>query len=241
MTNIRFTTAIVATAIGMVVIAPRAKADDWDKKTIITTSTPLNVAGTVLQPGKYVFQLMYAHPDQHVVEIMNVRENHLYATVMAHPVGYMEQGIPSYDQGAQAGKAHVTFWETPAGEPKALRDWYYIGAFQGEEFPYHKVVTQVAQVTRQETPAPPPPPPSPVAEAPAPEPQAEIAQNSTAVQEETPSAPVPEATPAPQSEPAAAAPAVLPQTAGNIPLLGLFGFGSIALALGIGAFAKRMV
>lgn len=239
MTNIRFTTAIVAAAIGVVVIAPRAKADDWDKKTIITTSTPLNVAGTVLQPGKYVFQLLYAHPDEHVVEIMNVRENHLYATVMAHPVGYMQQGIPSYDQGAQAGKAHVTFWETPAGEPKALRDWYYIGAFQGEEFPYHKIVTQVAQVTRQETPAP--PPPAPVAEAPAPAPQAEIAQNNTAVQEETPSAPAPEATPAPQSEPAAAAPPVLPQTAGNIPLLGLFGFGSIALALGIGVFAKRMV
>lgn len=239
MTNIRLTTALVATAIGMVVIAPRAKADDWDKKTIITTSAPLNVAGTVLQPGKYVFQLLYAHPNQNVVQILNYRENHLYATVIAHPVGYMQQGIPPDLQGAQAGKAHVTFWETPAGQPKALRDWYYVGAFQGEEFPYHPVTTQISQVTQQQqTPAP--APPAPVAEAPAPQPQPEIAQNTPPPAPEAP-APAPEATPAPQSEAPAAAPATLPQTAGNIPLLALFGFGSIGLAIGLGLFVKRMV
>ena len=236
MTNIRFTAAVFAAAMGMVIIAPGAKADDWDHKTIVTTNAPLNVAGTVLQPGKYVFQLLYNAPYEHVVQILNFRENHVYTSVIAHPVGYMEQGIPSYDQGAQAGKGHFTFWETTAGEPKALRDWYYPGSFQGEEFPYHKIVTQVSQVTRQETPAPPPPPPAPVAEAPAPAPPAEVAQNTPPpAPVETP-APAPEATPAP-----APAPAVIPQTASNVPLLALIGFSSIVLALGIGVFAKRMV
>lgn len=245
MINIRITTTLLAAAIGMVTVAPRAKADDWDKKTIITTSTPLNVAGTILQPGKYVFELLYSHPNQHVVEIFNYDENHLITTVMAHPVGYMQQGIPADLQGANAGTAHVTFWETPAGEPKALRDWYYVGAFQGEEFPYHKIVTQVSQVTPQ-PPAPAPAPqaaPAPeVAAAPAPEPQAEIAQNTPAPQEAP--APAPEAAPAPQPEPSTvaenASPRVLPETAGNIPLLALLGFSSITLALGVGVFAKRM-
>jgi len=239
MTNIRFTTAVLAAAMGMVVITPGAKADDWDHKTIVTTSAPLNVAGTVLEPGKYVFQLLNTAPYEHVVQIMNFRENHVYRTVIAHPVGYMEQGVPARLQGAEAGKAHFTFWETTAGEPRALRDWYYQGSFQGEEFPYHKMtVTQVSQVT-QTTPAP---APEPVAEAPAP--PAEIAQNTPPPAPETP-APAPEAAPAPpQPEPSNVAenptPRTIPQTASNIPLLGLFGFGSIALALGVGVLAKRM-
>jgi hypothetical protein len=237
MTKIQFTTAVFAAAMGMIIITPGAKADDWDHKTIVTTSAPLNVAGTVLEPGKYVFQLLYTAPYEHVVQILNYRENHLYATVIAHPVGYMEQGIPSYDQGAQAGKAHFTFWETTAGEPKALRDWYNQGSFQGEEFPYHKMaVTQVSQVT-QTTPAP---APEPQAEAPAPPPPAEeIAQNTPPPAPEPP-APAAEAPPAPQSEPPAAAPATLPQTASYVPLLAMFGFGSIGLAIGVGVFAKRM-
>ena len=234
MTNIRFTTAVFAAAMGMIIITPGAKAGDWDHKTIVTTSTPLNVAGTVLEPGKYVFQLLNTAPYQHVVQILNFRENRVYTTVIAHPVGYMEQGIPARLQGAEAGKAHFTFWETTAGEPKALRDWYYQGSFQGEEFAYHKMtVTQVSQVT-QSAPAP-----EPQAEAPAPEPPVEIAQNTPPPAPEPP-APAPEAPLAPQSEPQAAAPATLPQTASHFPLLALFGFGSIGLAIGVGAFAKRI-
>ncbi|MGA2713553.1 MAG: hypothetical protein ABSG41_10650 [Bryobacteraceae bacterium] len=235
MVNIRLTTAVFAAAVGIVAVAPRAKADDWDHKTIVTTSASLNVAGTVLEPGKYVFQLLYTAPYEHVVQILNVRENHLITTVMAHPVGYMEQGIPARLQGAEAGKAHFTFWETPAGEPKALRDWYYQGAFQGEEFPYHKMaVTQVAQVTQTT--------PEPQAEAPAP--PAEVAQNTPPPPPAETPAPAPEAAPALQPEAPAVAenptPRTIPQTSSNIPLLALFGFGSIGLAIGVGVFAKRM-
>jgi len=237
MTNIRLTTAAFAAAMGMVMIAPGARADDWDHKTIVTTSAPLNVAGTVLEPGKYVFQLLNTAPYEHVVQIMNFRENHVYRTVIAHPVGYMEQGVPARLQGAEAGKAHFTFWETTAGEPRALRDWYYQGSFQGEEFPYHKMaVTQISQVTQTT----PPPPPPPQAEAPAPPPE-EVAQNTPPPAPEPPApAAAPEAAPAPPLAPETPAPRTIPQTASNIPLLGLLGFGSIAFALGVGVFAKRV-
>ncbi len=239
MTNIRLTAALFAATIGMVTIAPRAKADNWDRKTIVTTSAPLNVAGTVLEPGKYVFQLLYTDPSAHVVQVLNARENHLITTVMAHPVGYMEQGIPARLQGAEAGKAHFTYWETTAGEPRALRDWYYPGAFQGEEFAYHRMaVTQVSQLT-QTTPAPAPEPQAEAAPAP---PPAEIAQNTPPpAPAETPAA-APE--PAPQPQPSAVAenpvPPTIPQTAGNIPLLMLLGFGSITLAAGMSALAKLL-
>src|SRR5579872_1682359 len=159
MINFRLTTAIFAAAIGTVAVAPQAGADQWDKLTYITISQPVEVPGAVLPPGRYVFKLVDSQSDRHIVTVQNDRQNHTYATILA---------VPDY-RTVPTGKTTFTFWETPAGQPKAVREWFYPGDNFGQEFVYHKKFTQVAQVNQQtET-----PPPPPAAEAPAPAPPPE--------------------------------------------------------------------
>ncbi len=227
MFNIRLTTALFAAAIGMVAVAPKAGADEWDKMTYVTISGPVEVPGVVLPPGRYVFKLVDSSSDRHIVQVQNARQNHTFATIMA---------IPDY-RVQPTGKTVFTYWETPAGQPKAIREWFYPGDNFGQEFVYHKHFTQVSQVTQQ---AQTPPPPAPAAQV------QEQVQEQTEVAQNTPPpppAPAPEAQPEPQpapETPAPAAPQTIPQTAGNLPLLALFGFGCIGLALGVKVLARQL-
>lgn len=224
MFNLRVATAIGAAAIGLVAVAPQAGADQWDKMTRITTTGPVDVSGTVLPAGKYVLKLVDSSSDRHIVQIQNDRQNHTFATILA---------VPAY-RVQPTGKTVLTYWETPEGQPKALRDWFWPGDNFGQEFPYRAKVTQISQVTQQEQT---PPPPAPQAEAPAPPPAPapEVAENTPP----PPPEPAPQA--APEAAPEAPAPAVktIPQTASNVPLLALMGFGSIGLSLGVGVLAKH--
>jgi hypothetical protein len=216
------TTALLAAAVGIVAIAPKASADEWDKKTIVTISEPMEVPGVVLQPGTYVFKLVRSESDRHIVEIQNERENHTFATIMA---------IPNY-RIQPTGNSVFAFWETPAGQPKALRAWFYPADNFGQEFQYPKrATTQVAKQQVQEAPAP---APAPVVAENTPPPPPEPAPQ----QEAAPPAPQPE--PAPVVVAEAQPPAAIPETSSNLPLFALLGFGSIALALTLGVLAKRI-
>lgn len=225
MFNVRLTTAAFAAVIGMVTVAPKAGADEWDKLTYVTIDAPVEVPGAVLPPGRYVFKLVDSSSDRHIVQVQNDRQNHTFATILA---------INDY-RVEPTGHTVFTFYETPAGQPKAIREWFYPGDNFGQEFVYHKKFTQVAQVTQQEQ--APPPPPAPQAEQPAPPPQPEIAQNTPP----PPPATVPEAEPAPAPAPETPAPApqAIPQTASNLPLLALLGFGCVGLGLGFKAVLRR--
>jgi len=37
-------------------LAPSARADEWDKQTIMTFNKPVEILGQVLPPGTYVFR-----------------------------------------------------------------------------------------------------------------------------------------------------------------------------------------
>ena len=50
--------ALCGSAIVGSALAPVARADEWDKKTVLTVDQPIQVTKTVLQPGKYVFKLI---------------------------------------------------------------------------------------------------------------------------------------------------------------------------------------
>ena len=238
MNKLRFTTALFAATIGVVAVAPKASADEWDKKTIITISEPVEVPGAVLEPGTYVLKLVDSQSDRHTVIIQNERQNHTYATIFA---------VPNY-RIEPTGKTRISFWETPAGQPKAMRAWFYPGDNFGQEFMYPKSrTTQINQVAKQQVPeAPEAAPVAPVSE-----PAPTVAENTPppAAVDNTPApAPAPEVAAAPAPEPAPAPvvvaennpPAVIPQTSSNLPLIALFGFGSIALALSLSVLAKRI-
>jgi hypothetical protein len=116
------------------VFTPVAKADDWNRKTVITFSGPVEIPGIhlkgwgVLPAGTYVFKILDSQSDRHIVQIFNQNETQVYATILA---------IPNYRFRA-TDKTVVTFRERPAGQPEALRAWFYPGRNWGEEFVYPK-------------------------------------------------------------------------------------------------------
>ena len=125
------------------VAVPSAMADQWNKKTYITINESVQVPGKVLQPGRYVMKLMESPSNRHIVQIFNDREDQLQTTVLA---------IPNYRL-QPTGKTEFQWWETPAGQPKALRAWFYPGDNFGQEFAYPKTeAVAIAAVANQNVP-----------------------------------------------------------------------------------------
>jgi len=132
-----------ASCLGLMTLVPSANADQWNKRTIITVGEPIQVPGKVLQPGKYVMRLMESPSNRHIVQIFNERENELQTTILA---------IPNYRL-QPTGETEFGWWETPAGQPKALRAWFYPGDNFGQEFAYPKnEAMAIAQNTQQNVP-----------------------------------------------------------------------------------------
>src|SRR3984885_8289701 len=113
---------------------PSAKADDWNNKTVMTFSGPVEIPGVhltgwgVLPAGTYVFKLLDSQSDRHIVQIFDKDGIKGLATILA---------IPNYRLKA-TDKTVITFRERPAGEPEALRAWFYPGKNWGDEFVYPK-------------------------------------------------------------------------------------------------------
>lgn len=114
-------------ALGFVLLTtaftPLAKADEWDKKTVITTHEPIQIQGKVLEPGQYVMKLLDS-ADRHIVQIYDLDKPRLEMTVFA---------IPAYRLDASASTL-LSFYETPNGQAPALRTWFYPGDNSGFEF-----------------------------------------------------------------------------------------------------------
>src|ERR1700736_2465699 len=116
------------------IFLPGAKADDWNRKTVMTFSGPVEIPGvhltgwSMLPAGTYVFKILDSQSDRHIVQIFDKDETTVYATILA---------IPNYRLTA-TDKTVMTFRERPAGEPEALRAWFYPGRNWGEEFVYGK-------------------------------------------------------------------------------------------------------
>jgi cell division septation protein DedD len=139
----RLAIAIASVGLFGVALSPAAKADEWNKKTILTVNEPIQVPNKVLPPGKYVMKLLDSQSNRHIVQIFNADETHLETTVLA---------IPNYRL-EPTGKTQFQFWETPPGQPKALRAWFYPGDNFGQEFAYPKgESTQIASYAKQPVP-----------------------------------------------------------------------------------------
>ncbi|HVN07000.1 MAG TPA: LPXTG cell wall anchor domain-containing protein [Bryobacteraceae bacterium] len=213
---------ICGIALAAGVVAIRARADQWDQKTILTVNQPIQIRDTYLQPGKYVLKLLDSQADRHIVQIFNGDETHIINTVLAIPSERLE---PS-------GRTRFTFWETPPGTVKALRDWYYPGETIGNEFPYPKHLQQVAMA---QPPAPAPPPPAPVASNPQPE---TPAHSEPMTPEPAPAPEVAQNTPPAQPAPPAQTeePKQLPKTGSPYPLIGFAG----ALMIGLSGLLRLL-
>jgi len=240
MNRFQTVTTVCGMALACALLAPSAKADDWNRKTEITFSGPVEIPGVhlvgwgVLPAGTYVFKILDSQSDRHIVQIFSKDELTVYATILA---------IPNYRLRA-TDKTVITFRERPAGEPEALRGWFYPGRNWGEEFVYPKAkAIEIAKTTN-----------TPVlfteAEIPL-----EVAEPIKSVDEpvvvQLKQAPIMAVQPTgetvqlaqvvtPPPAEVAAQPEELPKTASPFPLIGLFGLLALSAALAIHAIAKHV-
>jgi len=120
-----------------------ASAQFPSKKTTVTFSAPFEIPGVnaqVLPAGSYVFRLLDSLSDRHIVQVFSKDETHIYATILA---------IPNYRLKA-TDKTVMTFAERAAGQPQAIRAWFYPGDNWGQEFVYPKKrALELAKLTNQ--------------------------------------------------------------------------------------------
>ena len=199
-----------------VTLAPGARADEWNKKTVLTFTQAVEVPGQVLPAGTYTFQLMDSLSDRHIVQIFNADGTQIIATILA---------INNYRL-QPTGKTVVKFEERSGDNPEALKAWFYPGDNFGQEFVYPKQrAIQLAAASNEPVPA--------------------LAVETTDLktapiiavtpqQEELPIAQViqtaPQAAEATTPEPLTAKTNELPKTGSAVPLLALVGFASLGVA-----------
>ena len=222
-------------------VTPSLKADQWDKRTILTANEPIQLPScctpdhtVTLLPGEYVLKLVDSLADRHIVRVFDKDEQHVITTILA---------IPNYRL-QPTGKSVFGFWETPPGQPKALRAWFYPGDNFGQEFAYPKMRSiEIAQVAKA-------PVPTVMAET-----ESELKTAPLVIVDETGNeAPLKvegtqaakdEATePLAERKATAAvvntpAPDTLPDTASPYPLIGIIGFASLAFSALISRLANR--
>ena len=236
--------AAFAGCLGLALL-PNVQADEWNKKTNITVNDPVQLPSCctpdhtiTLQPGEYVLALVDSLSDRHIVRVFDKDQKHVITTILA---------VPNYRL-QPTGKTVLQYWEVPAGQPRALRAWFYPGDNFGQEFVYHKqTAAEIAAFAKAQVPAVAIDTkaeedlktaplvfvdetgktgelaltaPEPAVTEPAPQ-----APVETAAVEPTPTPVEPEPAPAQQTEPVQE---TLPHTASAMPLLGLIGILSLA-------------
>jgi hypothetical protein len=136
-------TAALASFLMTAVLPRPARADQWDKRTILTVNAPVQVPGAVLQPGTYVMKLVESPSNRHIVQIFNEKDDQLQTTILA---------IPNYRL-QPTGDTQFSWWEVPAGQPRAMRGWFYPGDNFGQEFAYpEKTAAQIAGLNNANVP-----------------------------------------------------------------------------------------
>jgi len=134
---------------GLLLLGGMLLASDYDKRTVITFNEPVMIAGVplvTLEPGQYVIKLVNHDHNRNIVQVFNERENKLFTTVLA---------IPNYRLFPK-DKTTFDFWETPRGNPIALRAWFAPGdnwgqpplAMEIDYAPYKKDIMDAADAGR---------------------------------------------------------------------------------------------
>jgi|SRR5437016_12124988 len=128
MQTLRVVVFAVCTVLFCAILAPGARADQWDKKTIVTFSDAVEIPGQVLPAGTYIFKLADSATDRHIVQIWNADETQILATTIAIPNTRSER----------PDKSIFEFEERAGNSPMALKVWFYPGDSTGQEFVYSR-------------------------------------------------------------------------------------------------------
>jgi hypothetical protein len=213
-----FVSGAVIAAFVAVTPAP-ASGVTFDKLAYLTFNAPVQIPGATLSAGTYRFHLTNPGTSRNVLQVLSNDGAIVYA--MFHTLSDVRTSLTP--------DPVVTFKETPAGVPPAVRTLFYGGEYRGYEFVYPRggpnMIAEIVpqpEITYTATPAPVwepviEPAVEPVAPEPvAPEPVVELA----------PEFPEP-------------VPAELPRTATPLPFVALGGLTSLLAGLGLGRWRRR--
>jgi hypothetical protein len=119
---------VLASALLALSLSPATKADDFDKKTIVTFDQDVEIPGQVLPAGTYVFKLMRSGSDRFVVQVWTAHEADLVTTLMTN----------ADSQPNPSGHAYVVLdmTGTDEGYPPAVVGWFFGGGDEGRDFTY---------------------------------------------------------------------------------------------------------
>jgi LPXTG-motif cell wall-anchored protein len=144
--NIRLNALLLGSSLALSIFtATPAMADDFNKKTELQFSEPVQIPGHVLAPGKYVFELVESTVDPNTVRVFSMDSDgheNLVATFFA---------IPDYTLNTP-DKAVIHFEERTSGTPEAIHSWFYPGDNTGWEFVYPKEQNLAATATPDSAP-----------------------------------------------------------------------------------------
>jgi len=223
--------------IGCMLLSSPAWARVPDYKTTVHFDKPVEVPGSdpqVLAPGTYVFKIFDSKVNRNIVQVSDKEGNHIYTTILTVP---MHRDIATE-------KTVMIFEEREAGQPPAVRAWFYPFEKEGHEFVYSKSrAVELAKSSNSPVPYS-----ENVASTPLPVPVAAAIPVAA-----TTAAPIERILPNGQSEPytqqaqaetqtpsqVPARNATLPATASNLPLYGLVGCLSVIAGFSVRVLCGR--
>jgi hypothetical protein len=218
-------------------VLPTAAADGLNRKTVLTFSAPVEVPGVgvhILPAGTYVFKILDSQSNRHIVQIFNQDETSLLTTILA---------IPNYRL-KPTDKTVISFSERPAGQPEAVKAWFYPGRSWGEEFVYSKSrAVELAKEANEPVLATPVEQDAAPIEALNTAPVVAVAPTGEPVELAQVVEPPPAAEPVAvaAAEPVAAPAAAMPKTASSLPLIGLIGLLTLGAGFALSVFSKQSV
>ncbi len=228
----------LCTALIGVTFAAKADAQDTREASVLTLTEPLDVGGTILQPGDYQLRVVRVTWGRDLVQVWSADEKTLFTTLLTVP----HQEAPT--QGQDHGSRYVYYPES-AGQIKVLRTWYATDRPNGggHDFVYPKqramelaarveepVVAIADEVKEAELTT------APLVVV-TPEKEVKPYEEPTA-----PMAAVPEAAPAEEVKVAENSTHLerLPETASDVPLYAGLGLLALLGALGLGVLGRRV-
>ena len=117
---------MMSAALGILsaIFAPSLRADECDKNTYINTNQPLQIQGTLLAAGRYMFRLVNSCYNHHTVQIFSADGMRLEATILAIPAYRIER----------SDATQLILANPQDGQPAMLQFWFYQGDNNGVEF-----------------------------------------------------------------------------------------------------------
>ena len=136
------TSACAAAMLTAMSVAPaRAQGGPMDARTEFTFNQPVEMPNVTLPPGTYIFRFVDATAGKKVMQVQaKDASNKTYGMFMTI----------SAQRPKPSDEAELRFLETPAGQPAAVKTWWYPGNTIGREFIYPRAqARRLAKATNE--------------------------------------------------------------------------------------------